>query len=65
MTGHLILRLVALIAGGAALVGGCVLGYITVVAVRRQEGVFLPAGCVAVACLAIAVVLVRYAITAE
>ena len=45
------LRVVSAIAGTALLVAGCVLGYIAVIALRRNEGVFLPAGYVAVACL--------------
>lgn len=65
MTWHTALRIVAGIIACAALVGGCVLGYITLVAIRRHEGVFLPAGCVAVAFLVLAGVLVRYALTAE
>lgn len=46
------LRIASAIAGTALLVAGCVLGYIAVIALRRNEGVFLPAGYVAVACLA-------------
>lgn len=46
------LRVAAAIAGAALLIAGCVLGYIAVIALRRNEGVFLPAGYVAVACLA-------------
>ena len=46
------LRVVSVILGAALLVVGCVLGYIAVIALRRSEGVFLPAGYVAVACLA-------------
>jgi hypothetical protein len=41
------------------LVAGAVLGYIAVVAVRRNEGVFMPAGYVALACLAGATYLLR------
>lgn len=43
----------------ALFVGGAVLGYIAVFALRRDEGVFLPAGYVAVACLAGGYFLVR------
>ena len=42
------------------LVGGAVLGYIAVVALRRSEGVFLPAGYVALFCLAGGAFLVRW-----
>jgi hypothetical protein len=38
-----------------------VLGYIAVVALRRSEGVFMPAGYVALACLAGGVFLMRLA----
>jgi hypothetical protein len=38
---------------------GAGLGYIAVVAMRRQEGVFMPAGYVAIACLAGGVALLR------
>ena len=41
------------------LVAGAALGYIAVIAVRRNEGVFMPAGYVALACLAGAAYLVR------
>jgi hypothetical protein len=43
-----------LLASGAVvlLAAGAVLGYIAAVAVRRGEGVFLPAGYVALLCLA-------------
>ena len=43
----------------ALLVVGAGLGYIAVVAVRRSEGVFMPAGYVAFACLAGATYLLR------
>ena len=43
---------VGAIAGALALLAvGAVLGYISVVALRRSEGVFMPAGYVALACL--------------
>jgi hypothetical protein len=38
-----------------------VLGYIAIVALRRSEGVFMPAGYVALACLAGGVFLMRLA----
>lgn len=41
------------------LVVGVGLGYIAVVALRRNEGVFMPAGYVALACLAAATFLLR------
>jgi hypothetical protein len=41
------------------LVMGVGLGYIAVVALRRNEGVFMPAGYVALACLAGATFLLR------
>ena len=39
-------------AAAALLVAGAALGYIAIVALRRSEGVFMPAGYVAVGCLA-------------
>lgn len=41
------------------LVAGMGLGYIAIIAVRRNEGVFMPAGYVALACLAGAAYLLR------
>ena len=41
------------------LVAGMGLGYIAIIAVRRNEGVFMPAGSVALACLAGAAYLLR------
>jgi len=52
------------VAGAAALVlmvAGSVLGYIAVVALRRNEGVFVPAGYVALVCLAAGVFLAKVA----
>jgi hypothetical protein len=43
----------------ALLLAGAVLGYVAVVALRRSEGVFMPAGYVAVACLAAGAWLLR------
>ena len=40
---------------------GATLGYIAVIAVRRSEGVFLPAGYVSLACLAAGIYLGRLA----
>ena len=48
----LALRVGALVAGLTLLVSGAVLGYVAVIALRRSEGVFMPAGYVALACLA-------------
>jgi hypothetical protein len=53
------LRIIALLAAAALLVAGLVLGTISVIAVRRNEGVFLPAGYVALFCLAGAYFLAR------
>ena len=53
------LRAGALIAALTLLVAGAVLGYVAVVALRRSEGVFMPAGYVALACLAAGVWLLR------
>ncbi|MDB4884877.1 MAG: hypothetical protein JWN79_315 [Gemmatimonadetes bacterium] len=46
------LRILALLAAAVLLAAGLVLGSISVIAVRRNEGVFLPAGYVALFCLA-------------
>ena len=45
-------RVIAIVAAAALLVAGAALGYLAIVALRRSEGVFMPAGYVAVACLA-------------
>ena len=53
------------LAGAGALiltVGGLWLGYIAIVAARRSEGVFLPAGYVAALCLLGAGLLARLAL---
>jgi len=44
------------------LVVGAVLGYVAAIALRRSEGVFVPAGYVALACLAVGVYLGRLAL---
>ena len=54
-------RLLLFVAAGALLVVGSVLGYIAVVALRRSEGVFLPAGYVSIACLGGGMLLIRAA----
>ncbi len=51
-----------MVAAGLCLVVGATLGYVAVVALRRSEGVFLPAGYLAVACLAAGVYLGRLAL---
>ena len=53
------LRTLGLLGSAALLVIGLVLGYVAVIAVRRNEGVFLPAGYVALFCLAGAFFLAR------
>jgi hypothetical protein len=58
----LVLRGLTGLAAGVLLFVGCVLGYIAVIALRRNEGVFLPAGYVALACLAGGVIMCRVAI---
>jgi hypothetical protein len=45
-----IARVVGGIVGAALLVAGLTLGYIAIIAAKRSEGVFLPAGYVAIAC---------------
>lgn len=47
----MLLRALALTAAAVLLVVGVWLGYISVIALRRSEGVFLPAGYVALLCL--------------
>ena len=58
----LALRVGAVIGALMLLVAGAVLGYVAGVALRRQEGVFMPAGYVALACLAGGVWLLRVGI---
>ena len=55
------LRIAAGLAALVLLVVAGVLGYIAAVALRRSEGVFMPAGYVALACLAGGVLLLRLA----
>lgn len=57
------MRLLTLAGAGVLLVAGTVLGYIAIIAARRSEGVFLPAGYVAALCLAGGVLLIRMAFT--
>ena len=54
-----VVRGVAIVVSLALLLAGIVLGYLAVVALRRSEGVFLPAGYVAITCLAGGAVLLR------
>ncbi len=56
------LRITAVVTAAILLATGAVLGYIAAVAIRRNEGVFLPAGYVAVVCLAGGALLLRLAI---
>jgi hypothetical protein len=56
-----LLRVTAGVAALVLLTVSGVLGYIAVVALRRSEGVFMPAGYVALACLAGGVFLMRLA----
>ena len=56
-----LVRVAAVLAGLVLLTVSGVLGYISVVALRRSEGVFMPAGYVALACLAGGVLLMRLA----
>jgi hypothetical protein len=57
-----LLRGLSFITAALLLAVGCVLGYVAVIALRRSEGVFLPAGYVAVACLAGGAIICRAAL---
>jgi hypothetical protein len=61
LTATPLLRVAAVLAALVLLTASGVLGYISVVALRRSEGVFMPAGYVALACLAGGVLLMRVA----
>ncbi len=61
MTSAALLKGVLLLLAFGLFIAGAWLGYISVIALRRSEGVFLPAGYVAVACLAAAAFIVRWA----
>lgn len=52
-------RAAAFLAAGLLLALGTLLAYIAIIAIRRNEGVFLPAGYVGLACLAGGGVLLR------
>ena len=56
------LRVLAITGAAVLFVVGAYLGYIAVIALRRSEGVFLPAGYVALFCLAGSFFLVRLAL---
>ena len=56
-----VLRIAAFVVAAVMLAAGAGLGYVAAVALRRSEGVFLPTGYVAVACLAGGVLLLRLA----
>jgi hypothetical protein len=56
------LRVAAALAALALLGASGMLGYISIVALRRSEGVFMPAGYVGLACLAGGVFLLRLAL---
>ena len=56
------IRALSLVGAAVLLVIGAWLGYIAVIAVRRSEGVFLPAGYVALLCLTGCGFLVRLAL---
>lgn len=58
----MVLRVLAFIVAAALIAAGLVLGYIAIIAVRRSEGVFLPAGYVAAACLAASWFILRFAL---
>jgi hypothetical protein len=45
------LRVLTFVVAAVLLTVGVMLGYIAIIALRRSEGVFLPAGYVAAACL--------------
>ena len=59
MPAHTIARVLCGIVGTALLAAGAVLGYIAIIAAKRSEGVFLPAGYVAIACLVAGGLLLR------
>lgn len=62
MPAQTIARVIGGIAGAALLAAGATLGYIAIIAAKRSEGVFLPAGYVAVACVVAGGLLVRLAL---
>lgn len=56
------MKVLLAVAAMLCLAVGATLGYVAVIALRRSEGVFLPVGYVAVACLAAGVFLGRLAL---
>jgi hypothetical protein len=56
-----LIRIAALASALLLLTAASILGYLAVVAARRSEGVFVPAGYVALICLVGAVMLIRVA----
>ena len=56
------LRILTLLAAAALIVAAAWLGYVAVVAARRSEGVFVPAGAVAILLLIAAVWMTRWAL---
>jgi hypothetical protein len=54
-----VVRVLAIVAALLLLAAGAVLGYIAAIALRRNEGVFVPAGYVALACIVAGVLLLR------
>ena len=56
------MRVFLVVAAVLCLAVGSTLGYVAVIALRRSEGVFLPAGYVAVGCLAAGLYLGRLAL---
>lgn len=58
----MVLRVAALAVALVLFTGAAVLGYITVIAFRRDEGVYVPAGYVAAGCLVGGVLLLRLAL---
>jgi hypothetical protein len=59
---HTIARVIGGVVGSALLAAGATLGYIAIIAARRSEGVFLPAGYVSIACLVAGGLLLRLAL---
>lgn len=58
----MLVKVLLAVAATICLAVSATLGYVAVIAVRRSEGVFLPAGYVALACLAAGVFLGRLAL---
>jgi hypothetical protein len=58
----LLVRALTLILAAVLLGAGATLGYVAIIAFRRSEGVFMPAGYVALACLGGGAFLLRMAL---